>query len=84
MSQFNPILASKNIKQSFVDYISTSFDMADRDYAKKLRSALLQENFIARGPYLDVSGSYKTGRSLQQLMDEGIVSPLFAELEPIA
>lgn len=78
MNRFDPILASDNIKQSYVDYITTSFDLADKDYAKELRAQLEQEGFIAKGPYLDVSGSYKTGESLSQLMEDGVASKLFA------
>ena len=83
MNRFDPILASDNIKQSYVDYITTSFDLADKDYAKELRAQLEQEGFIAKGPYLDVSGSYKTGESLSQLMEGGVASKLFAGLEPV-
>lgn len=83
MNRFDPILASDNIKQSYVDYITTSFDLADKDYAKELRAQLEQEGFIAKGPYLDVGGSYKTGESLSRLMEDGVASKLFAGLEPV-
>ena len=83
MNRFDPILASDSIKQSYIDYITTSFDLADKDYAKELRAQLEQEGFIAKGPYLDVSGSYKTGESLSQLMEDGVASKLFAALEPV-
>ena len=29
---FDPIKASKEIKDSYIDYITTTFDMADTDY----------------------------------------------------
>ena len=38
MNRFDPILASDNIKQSYVDYITTSFDLADKDYAIQRRT----------------------------------------------
>lgn len=84
MNRFDPIVASDNIKQSYVDYITTSFDIADKEYAKELRTQLEEEGFVAKGPYLDVSGSYKTGESLSQLIASGIASREFAELEPVA
>lgn len=83
MNRFNPILASDNLKQSFIDYIATSFDIADPYYAQKLREELEQDGFVAKGPYLDVSGSFKAGKSLTELMDEGVASKLFSQLEPI-
>lgn len=83
MNRFNPILASDNLKQSFIDYITTSFNIADPYYAQKLREELELDGFAAKGPYLDVSGSFKAGKSLTALMNEGVASKLFAQLEPI-
>ena len=83
MNRFNPILASDNLKQSFIDYITTSFNIADPYYARKLREELESDGFTAKGPYLDVSGSFKAGESLTALMNEGVASKLFAQLEPL-
>ena len=46
---FDPIRASEEIKSSYIDYITTSFDMADRDYASGLKRALEQEGMVAKG-----------------------------------
>ena len=80
---FDPIRASEEIKSSYIDYITTSFDMADRDYALSLKRALEQEGMSAKGPYLDIGGSYETGHTLRELIQSGNASPLFAELEPV-
>lgn len=80
---FDPILAAQEIKTSYIDYITTSFNMADADYATKLRRALQEEGMVAKGPYLDIGGAYATGRTLQELMQAGEASPLFSKLEPI-
>ena len=37
----------------------------------------------AKGPYLDIGGSYETGHTLRELVQNGKASPLFAELEPV-
>lgn len=55
---FGPIKASLEIKASYIDYITTTFDLADPDYAKALRSELQREGMVAKGPYLDIGGSY--------------------------
>ena len=83
MNRFDPIVASDNIKQSYVDYITTTFDIADKECARELRAQLEQEGFVAKGPYLDVSGAYKSGQNLNELMEKGIASNLFMELEPV-
>lgn len=84
MHQFNPIIASENLKKSFVDYITTSFDLADSLYAQKLRSELEKDGSTAKGPYLDVSASYKTALSLHELIEKGDASPLFNSLESVS
>jgi ATP-dependent helicase YprA (DUF1998 family) len=83
MDQFNPIKASENIKESFIDYITTSFGLADKTYAEELKAELEKSGNTAKGPYLDVSGSYKTALPIRDLISIGEASPLFASLEPI-
>ena len=54
---FNPIAASERIKDEFISYVSTSFHIADRDYADQFVAELHKENSVAKGPYLDISDS---------------------------
>lgn len=82
-AHFDPIEASQNLKKGFIDYISTTFPITDPVYRKSFLEALNQEGFLAKGPYLDMSGSYKAGRSLCTLIEQGLVSPGFQHLEPI-
>ena len=83
MHEFNPIIASQNLKDGFIDYIATTFDIADKDYAEKFRKELQADGSISRGPYLEVSGSYKTGESIEKLIQDGKASPLFRDLETV-
>jgi len=80
---FNPIEASNNIKQSFVDYISTSFSIADPHYQQLFREALMKDEVISKGPFLDIGGSFKSGKSLQELAASGHASSLFQTLEDV-
>ena len=78
---FSPITASENIKEVFAGYISTLFHLSDRDYAAQFAAALRKEGAVSKGPYLDISDSYKTGKSLAQLIEEEEASALFRDLE---
>jgi len=78
---FNPINASESIKQSFRDYITTTFNIEDEHYAQQFREALNREGAIAKGPYLDISGTYETGKSLDELVENETVTKLFLSLE---
>lgn len=78
---FNPIEASKSIKDEFISYVSTNFHIADRDYAKQFTESLNKVNTVAKGPYLDISDSFETGENIETLISEGELSPLFQDLE---
>ena len=78
---FSPITASQNIRNGFIDYITTTFHFADAGYEKEFKRALEKEGAVAKGPYLDIGGSYETGKSLDQLIEEGEASLLFRDLE---
>ena len=77
---FNPITASQEIKDAFTDYITTTFDFADPDYADELKKSIQESGAVAKGPYLEVSGSYESGESIAELIAEHKVSPLFDTL----
>ena len=77
----NPIEASESIKSEFISYVSTNFHIADRDYASQFISELNKDSVVAKGPYLDISDSFETGKNIETLISEGELSPLFQELE---
>ena len=80
---FDPIKASKDIKKSYIDYITTTFDMADPQYKQEFLEELKKEGMIAKGPFLDIGGSFEVGHTLQELIEDGCASPLFEKLEPV-
>lgn len=79
---FDPIQASNNIRDEFISYISTSFHLADQEYARQFKEALGKESAVSKGPYLDISDSFESGKSVTTLIGENEMSPLFQELEP--
>lgn len=81
---FNPIEASTRIMRYYLRYIETAFFINDADYFRQFQSKLRDENYFAKGPYLEATDSFRSGKSLQELIDEGEISPLFAKLNPNA
>lgn len=79
----NAIDMSRKIKDSFVNYINTSFDIADEDYRAGFLREISKDGAVAKGPYLEVSGSYEFGKTIAQMMENGEVSEGFRKLEPI-
>ena len=78
---FNPIEASKAIKDEFISYISTLFHISDKEYEKIFLEELQKEGTITKGPYLELNDSYKKGASLAKLIESNEISPLFNDLE---
>lgn len=76
---FNPAKASENIKNEFIDYISTVFSFSDHD----LQSQLVEElkGNISKGPYLEMNDVFRSGKSIEELIEEGVLSRLFRDLE---
>ena len=80
---FNIIKSSKNISKKYYRYLSTIFDIKD-DYYKEIFLIKLKENeLFEKGPFLDVTNSFKKGRSLKQLIEDGIVSSEFSKIEKL-
>ena len=78
----DPIKVSQNITEEFISYISTRFHISDAEYRKNFLKELQKNGNIAKGPYLDITDSFETGRSIHQMIDSGVMSKLFRELEP--
>jgi hypothetical protein len=64
----------------FIDYINTSLHFADERYAKLFRDSLEESGVISKGPYLDIGGSFRSGKSLKELSELGQASVLFGTL----
>ncbi len=73
----NPVVLSQSIKDTFVDYVATTLSIADKRYASLLRKELQRDGIIYKGPYLELVDAYKTGATIQELIAEGVMSPLF-------
>lgn len=76
---FNPAKSSDNIRNEFVDYITTMYSLADKNLQHQLIEELRKS--ISKGPYLEIKDVFCSGKSINQLIDEGVLSPLFRQLE---
>lgn len=80
---FNPAKASKKIRDEFIDYISTSFSIADLEYNAEFISRLKEHGIISQGPLIEINDIFKSGHSLEFLCENNILSSLFADLEAL-
>lgn len=73
----NPVVLSREIKETFADYVATTLSIADERYAELLKVELRKDGIIAKGPYLELGDAYKTGATIRELIADGVMSPLF-------
>ena len=76
----NPVILSQAIKDTFADYVATTLSIANEHYSSLLKSELRKDGVISKGPYLELNDAYKTGKTIRELITDGVMSPLFESL----
>jgi len=76
---FNPSQASKKIKSDFIRYLCTSFKTCNEDFNNQFKYHL--EHLISKGPFVDINDAFKKGCTLNDLINEGLISDRFRLLE---
>jgi ATP-dependent helicase YprA (DUF1998 family)/rubrerythrin len=76
---FNPAKAADEIKKEYIGYISTTFHFRNQNLRKKLVEEL--EKTVSNGPFVEIKDSFKSGKSIEQMIKDGKLSPLFNDLE---
>lgn len=75
----NPIKLSEQLKNTLVHYMTTTFDVnrdgQEKELAQFIKNNLHSPGALFAGPYLEFTPPYTTGRSLQQLAQQGVVAP---------
>ena len=77
---FDPINGSKKIHDDYVSYLKTTFFINDPDYMREFEEKISVSDALSRGPYIDVTDSFKTGESLEELVLGGLASGEFRKL----
>lgn len=78
---FNIIQASRKISEKYRRYLKTMFDINDPDYRALFEKRLEDSKAFEKGPYLDVTNSFFKGKSLEDLIKEGLISSEFRKLD---
>lgn len=76
---FNPAKAADEIKKEYIGYINTTFHFRNQNLQKKLLDEL--DKTVSSGPYVEIKDSFKSGKSIEELIVNGTLSPLFSDLE---
>jgi ATP-dependent helicase YprA (DUF1998 family) len=76
-----PISTSRHISERYKRYIRTTFDIRDAEFARLFHEQLSADEEFFKGPYLDAMPPYRSGASIQTLVEEGTLSRRFAPAE---
>lgn len=76
---FSPVIASKNIADKYFRYLKTSFKI-NEPYQKEFEKLIEKRDSLVSGPYLDVTDAFEKGKSLKDLIDEGLLPEYFSRI----
>jgi ATP-dependent helicase YprA (DUF1998 family) len=81
----HPLQTTALIRDSYLRYLKTIYPFQDRDLRDQFWRALEQPDMVVKGPLLEASPPFQTGRSIAQLIEAGVLHPDFQELcsEPL-
>lgn len=77
---FSPVNASTNIVNKYLRYLNTIFQLNDEEYTKLFKKELSKVGSFYKGPYLDVSNSYRKESSIEELISIGKLNKDFARI----
>lgn len=76
---FNPSLASKEIRNEFINYITTSYYISDSILREQFESKI--RKLLTKGPIIEINGSFEKGSTLRDLINERVLCQSFSEIE---
>ena len=74
------IKTSEDIKNRYINYILSSFNLNNKEMNEALVKKITKETDLFKGPILEVGKNFTSGKSLKNLVDEGILSSEFEKL----
>ena len=77
----DPLRTTAHIKEAYLNYLTTAFPLSDAALADQFRQRLSEEDHFVKGPFLEATPPFQTGRSLHDLIDEGVLSAGFREIQ---
>lgn len=81
MKQLDPLQATERLHQSYSRYLKTLYPINDEELSGQFSRLLSDEKLLIKGPYLEATPPYRQGRSIQDLISEELLSPLFSALD---
>ena len=79
-NSLHPLKATSLIRENYIRYLRTSYPIQDEKLRSEFWQALEQPDFLVKGPLIEASAEFMSGRSIKKLVDEGILDDGFSNL----
>src|ERR1700761_1241571 len=80
----NPITYTENVVEDFLRYQMTTYSFADPSLHRQMRQLLnldqTRRTPLLAGPFISLSRTFRTGPSLREMANEGVLHPLLASI----
>jgi len=76
----DPLAAGEAIKTAFLQYLDTTHEPCDPTLRIAFRSALSDRFRLSRGPFLQAAAPFQASMSINDLVDEGVLSKEFRRI----
>jgi len=77
----NPVETTNNIREEYTKYLKSMFLFKDKELREVADKAIEQnKKDLVKGPYLESTARYKTGSTLQELINNGVLHRDFKNL----
>src|ERR1700752_5254032 len=80
-TSIDAVSTAEEIKATYRRYLSSLLAVRDPKIDAALRAAIDSTDMLDRGPYLEATPPYAPGKTVQDLVSEGVLSDGFADLD---
>ncbi len=78
--RLHPLETAERIRQDYIRYLSTIYFFRNEELRRQFRQALSAPDFLTRGPILEAAAPFRTGRTIGQLVQDGVLHAGFRSL----
>ncbi len=80
MSTLHPLHTTTHIRDTYLRYVSTIYPFRDPGLRDVFAEAIAAPERLVKGPLLEAAPPFERGRTIEQLVADGVLHPLFTEL----
>ena len=76
----NPIKMTEEVLEKYRSYLLTTFHLSDPELYEQFKQEIEKENALCKGPYIERLTRYRRGKTIGDLVREGVLSDHFSRI----